>query len=117
VIPGPKIHVYAPGQTGYISIALTMSSSPDWRATPAMFPMAKQFVDPVGERVLVYDQPFRLRQDVTLALTPSLRQRAAAKESLVIAGALEYQACDDKVCYRPETIPVQWTVMLTPIEP
>ena len=82
-----------------------------------MFPTAKRFVDPVGERVQVYDQPFRIRQDVTLALTPSMRQRATAKESLVIAGALEYQACDDKVCYRPETIPVQWTVALTPIEP
>jgi len=32
-------------------------------------------------------------------------------------GTLHYQACDDKVCYRPETIPVQWTLSLTPIEP
>ena len=117
VMPGPKIHVYAPGQTGYISIALVMTASPDWRATPPMFPTATRFVDPLGERVQVYDRPFRVRQDVTLALTPSLRQRATAKEPLVIAGALEYQACDDKVCYRPETIPVQWTVALTPIEP
>jgi len=117
VTPGPRIHVYAPGQTGYISIALTMTASPDWVAAPPGFPTAKRFVDPAGERVRVYDQPFRIRQDVTLALTPSLRQRAIAKEALVVAGALEYQACDDKVCYRPETIPVQWTIALTPIEP
>ena len=117
VTPGPKIHVYAPGQTGYISIALTMTNSPDWMPAPPMFPAAKPFVDPVGERVQVYDQPFRIRQDVTLALTPSLRQRAVAKKALVVVGALEYQACDDKVCYRPETIPVQWTIALTPIEP
>jgi hypothetical protein len=34
---------------------------------------------------------------------------------LSITGELEYQACDDKVCYRPETIPVEWKVTLSPI--
>ena len=117
VTPGPKIHVYAPGQTSYIPIALKMDASPDFTAAAPIFPSAKRFVDPLGERVQVYDQPFRIRQDVTLTLTPSLRQRAAARESLTIAGAVEYQACDDKICYRPETIPVTWTISLTPIEP
>ena len=117
VTPGPKIHVYAPGQTGYISISLKMNDSSDWKATAALFPRATPFVDPVGERVQVFDKPFRITQDVTLTLTPAMRQRATARESLVVTGAFEYQACDDKVCYRPETIPVQWTVSLTPIEP
>ena len=117
VTPGPKIHVYAPGQTGYISISLKMNDSVDWKATAPLFPRATAFVDPLGERVQVFDKPFRITQDVTLTLTPAMRQRATARESLVVTGALEYQACDDKVCYRPETIPVQWTVSLTPIEP
>jgi len=117
VIPGPKIHVYAPGQSGYISIALTMNDSPDWKVVAPIFPRATPFVDPVGERVLVFDKPFRVHQGVTLTLTPSMRQRATAREALVVAGSFEYQACDDKVCYRPETIPVQWTLSLTPIEP
>ena len=115
--PGPKIHVYAPGQASYIPIALKMNDSPDWKATAAVFPQPTPFVDPVGERVLVFDRPFRITQNVTLTLTPSMRQRATARESLVVTGALEYQACDDKICYRPETIPVQWTLALTPIEP
>ena len=117
VIPGPKIHVYAPGQSGYISIALTMNDSPDWKAVAPIFPRATPFVDPVGERVQVFDKPFRVHQSVTLTLTPSMRQRATAREALVVAGSFEYQACDNKVCYRPETIPVQWTLSLTPIEP
>lgn len=115
VTPGPKIHVYAPGQTGYISIALKLESSPDYSAAAAAFPAAKPFVDPVGERVQVYDSPFRVGQNITLTLTPSMRERATARQSLVVKGALEYQACDDKVCYRPETIPVQWTIALTPL--
>ena len=117
VTPGPKIHVYAPGQSGYISIALTMNDSPDWKTVAPVFPRATPFVDPVGERVQVFDKPFRVNQSVTLTLTPAMRQRATARETLVVAGSFEYQACDDKVCYRPETIPVQWTLSLTPIEP
>ena len=117
VTPGPKIHVYAPGQTGYISIALKMNDSPDWKTAAPLFPRPSPFVDPVGERVQVFDKAFRVTQDLTLTLTPSMRQRATARESLVVAGSFEYQACDDKVCYRPETLPVQWTLSLTPIEP
>jgi hypothetical protein len=117
VTPGPKIHVYAPGQAGYIPVAVKMNDSPDWKAMPAVFPAAAPFTDPLGERVEVYAKPFRITQDVTLSLTPSMRQRGAAREVLAVSGSFEYQACDDKVCYRPETIPVQWTLTLTPIEP
>jgi len=53
---------------------------------------------------------------VTLTLTSSMRQRATNKETLTIAGHLEYQACDDKVCFRPETLALQWPIALTPIE-
>jgi hypothetical protein len=47
-------------------------------------------------------------------MTISLRQRAAARETLTILGQLRYQACDDAVCYRPETLPIAWTVELRP---
>ncbi len=117
VTPGPRIHVYAPGQTSYIPIALKMNDSPDWKVAAPVFPVPTPFVDPVGERVQVYDRPFRIAENVTLTLTPSMRQRATARESLVVAGVLEYQACDDKICYRPETLHVQWKIALTPIEP
>jgi hypothetical protein len=26
----------------------------------------------------------------------------------VLKGAFRYQACDDRVCYPPETVPVEW---------
>jgi hypothetical protein len=65
--------------------------------------------------VKVYEKPFRLLQDVTLALTPALRQRATAGDTLRLTGSLEYQACDDKVCYRPQAVPVEWTMKLVPL--
>ena len=117
VTPGTDIHVYAPGQKGYIAIELKLDPSADFKGGAVRFPSSREYYfAPLNERVQVFDRPFRILQDVTLALTPSLRQRATAKESLTITGTLEYQACDDKVCYRPDSVPLKWTIGLTPIE-
>jgi DsbC/DsbD-like thiol-disulfide interchange protein len=116
VTPGPKMHVYAPGQKGYIPIALTLTPDPAFKAHPIRFPASTTYhYKPLNETVQVYSTPFTIAQDVTIALTPDLRARAVKGDVLTIAGQLEYQACDDKVCYRPETIPVAWKVTLSPI--
>jgi hypothetical protein len=117
VTPLPKMHVYAPGQAGYIPITLTLDATPDVRLVhPMRYPPAGTYhFAPLRETVKVYEQPFRLVQDVTLALTPDLRQRAARGETLRLTGTLEYQACDDLVCYRPQSVPVEWTLTLVPL--
>lgn len=117
VTPGPRMHVYAPGQQGYIPIALTLTATPDVRIVHPMVypPPGTYYFAPLEETVKVYEKPFRLLQDVTLALTPALRKRATAGETLHLSGSLEYQACDDKVCYRPLTVPVEWTMRLVPL--
>lgn len=117
VTPGNKIHVYAPGQAGYIPIDLKLDPSADFKSALARYPPSRSFFfAPLKETVKVYDRPFRITQDITLALTPELRRRATNKETLAITGMLDYQACDDLVCYRPEDIAVQWAIALTPIE-
>jgi AhpC/TSA family/Thiol:disulfide interchange protein DsbD, N-terminal len=115
VAPGPSIHVYAPGQVGYIPVALTLEPSADYTTAPVVYP-APRPVTLLGERVKVYDTAFRLTQDVTMTLTRDMRQRAAAHETLTLKGTFTYQACDEKVCFPPETLPVAWTITLTPIE-
>jgi len=116
VTPGPKMHVYAPGQKGYIPIALTLTPDAAFSIHPVRFPASTIYhYKPLDETVQVYSAPFTLTQDVTIALTPETRARATRGEVLTIAGTLEYQACDDAVCYRPETIPVEWKVTLSPI--
>jgi DsbC/DsbD-like thiol-disulfide interchange protein len=117
VTPGSKIHMYAPGQQSYIPIALTLDETTDVKTMhPMVYPEpGTYYFAPLKETVRVYDKPFRLRQDVTLSLTASMRQRASAGETLRLGGTLEYQACDDKVCYRPQTIPVVWTLTLAPL--
>ena len=113
VLPAPRMHVYAPGQQNYISVELKLASSPHYKPAPPAFPAAKSlYLEAIRETVQVYDAPFRITQVVTLADTPDLRRRAAARETLAIAGTLRYQACDDAVCYRPETTPISWKVAL-----
>jgi hypothetical protein len=45
----------------------------------------------------------------------STRNALKDQASLTIGGALTYQACDDRLCYDPVTLPLSWTVGLKPI--
>lgn len=115
VTPGPKMLVYAPGQEGYIAVAIEFEPSNDYKAAPARFPASQPyFFAPTNETVKVYNKPFQIAQVVTIASTAALRKRAAAKDTLTITGALKYQACDDLVCYRPDSVPVIWKIALSP---
>ena len=65
---------------------------------------------PLKQTVDVYQQPFRLTQE--LAIDGSAAGRAALKgtSALTVKGTLTYQACDDKICFPPRTVPLTWTV-------
>jgi thiol:disulfide interchange protein len=120
VSPKSKMHVYAPGQEGYLAITVTLDADPAFTAGKATYPAGeKLFMKILNETQLVYAKPFRIVQDVTLALTREMRQRAALRlrsgqaadgASLTIKGTLRYQACDDKVCFRPVTVTTRWTL-------
>jgi hypothetical protein len=34
------------------------------------------------------------------------------QESVTLTGTLEYQACDDAICFNPVSLPLSWTVGL-----
>jgi hypothetical protein len=36
------------------------------------------------------------------------------RTTLTISGTFEYQACDDKVCFAPQSIPLNWTIGVKP---
>ena len=50
------------------------------------------------------------------AVVEELRKYAQAafrgKESISIEGSFDYQACDDKVCFNPVSVPLTWTMSL-----
>jgi hypothetical protein len=114
ITPGPKIHVYAPEQKDYIPVSLELQPSTDFKASPAKYPPSQPlFLAPINETARVYDKPFQIEQEITLAGSATLVRRAAAKDTLVVTGTLGYQACDDRVCYRPDSLEVTWKIGLT----
>ena len=115
VAPKPNIHVYAPGQEGFIPISLKLQDDASFTATKAKYPAGeKLFMKALNETQIVYAKPFRITQELKLAAAPDLAKRAANGESLTVKGSVRYQACDDKICFLPATVPVEWAVKLTP---
>jgi len=115
VTPGPGMHVYAPGASNYRVVSLAIEPQPFLSVLPIEFPPSDiYYFAPLDERVPVYQKPFRLLQEVVPAVTPEAQKAFAGKDSLTIVGTLEYQACDDAVCYNPVTVPLTWTVALRP---
>jgi DsbC/DsbD-like thiol-disulfide interchange protein len=100
VTPKPKIHVYAPGAADYQPIKLTIDPQPGLTVGELHYPKSTLLVNDV-EKVPVYDKRFRLVQDVSVP---------AKSATVTVKGRIEYQACDDAVCYKPASIPVSWTV-------
>jgi hypothetical protein len=64
----------------------------------------------------VYSKPFRLQRDFTLLATQEMQKLLAGMPSATITGALEYQACDDKVCFNPARVPFSFTVSLKSLD-
>jgi hypothetical protein len=117
VTPGPGMHVYAPGRHSYQVVASRIDAAPWLRVHPVAYPASEIYhFKPLDERVEVYQKPFRLVQDVTILATPEVQKLLAGRPSVTIAGRFEYQACDDKLCYTPQSVPVQWTLPLRPLD-
>ena len=117
VAPASRVHVYAPGASGYKPVALTLRPQPGVLVKATQFPKSEDyFFRPLKEHVPIYQHPFRIVQDVML--DPSKEGTAVLKDvtTLTIAGTFEYQACDDKVCFSPQTIPLSWGIGVKPLD-
>jgi len=103
--PNPGVHVYAPGAKDYLPVKVTLKPQSELKAGKITYPKSDMmFFAPLNETVPVYQKAFRLEQEVTLAKT------VKAGSTVAVAGTLEFQACDDKVCFVPESVPVSWTI-------
>ena len=117
VRPAPSVHVYAPGASGYQPVRLTLNAQLGVVVRAAQFPEPEDyFFKPLNEHVPVYQRPFRIVQDVML--DPSKDGSAALKDvtALTITGTFEYQACDDTVCFAPQSIPLSWPITVKPLD-
>jgi hypothetical protein len=103
VTPNANIHVYAPGTKDFIPITVKFDPQSSIKLGKLTYPKSETmtFAD---EKVPVFQKPFRLTQEVTL------KGDLKAGTSIPITAMVDFQACDDKVCYPPESAPVSWTL-------
>jgi cytochrome c biogenesis DsbD-like protein len=107
VVPKARMHVYAPG-SNYRPIKITIEPQPALTIGETAYPRAESYYfKPLNETQPVYQAPFRLQVALTVGEIETSGGRAS---TITVAGALDYQACDDRVCYLPESIPVRWTM-------
>jgi hypothetical protein len=117
VVPASHVHVYAPNASGYIPVAVRIQPQRGLVERAARLPKPDDyFFKPLNEHVPVYQAPFRIVQDVML--DPSKEGAAALKDvtKMTIAGSFDYQACDDTVCFPPQSIPLSWTIGVKPLD-
>jgi len=114
----PETHVYAPGTRGYKPIELVIEPAPNLEFRPAVYPDSKiLFMPAIQERVPVFEGNFRIRQDVTVSSAAEFSgSLGTAGKTLTIHGTLHYQACDNKTCFLPNTVPVEWQLHVLPLD-
>jgi hypothetical protein len=106
----PKMHVYAPGVEGYIPVDWEMEEVSGITNYAAAYPASETLHLPaINESVPVYQGRFHMVRDVMIGQPKEIQHLLNAQGELVIKGSFRYQACDDKICYLPKTIPLEWT--------
>jgi peroxiredoxin len=117
VKPYDGIHVYAPGAKDYKIINFRMDPSPILTARALQYPASDIYhFKPLDEHVPVFLKPFRLVQSMALNTSPDARAALKGVETITISGSLEYQACDDRLCFTPRSIPVSYTVKVRQLD-
>lgn len=112
------IHVYAPGTPGYKPIELIIDSVPNLDFRPAVYPPSKVlFMPAIKERVPVFEGTFPIRRDVKVSSVAKFSSSLApAGQTFSIKGMLRYQACDDKTCFLPKDVPLEWQLTVMPLD-
>jgi Disulphide bond corrector protein DsbC len=97
-------------------VRVAFDPQPWLRVHPLQYPPSAIYhFKPLDERVEVYQKPFRLVQDVTILATPEAQQLLASVQQVTLTGRFEYQACDDKVCFAPTSVPMSWVLQVKPL--
>ncbi len=116
----PGVHVYSPGVAGYKPIQLVLHPSGGIEPAPANYPSSKMlYLEAIKEQVSVFEGKFRITQDVTVPFSKArdgLRAKIGAGKTVSIAGELQYQACDQTICYPPTSVPVKWELKVQPLD-
>jgi hypothetical protein len=105
-----QIHIQSnkPRDPAFFPTALVLTPPAGVTVTSTAYPPAVDFAqEGQAEPLAVFEKTF--------TVTATIAVDASAKPGeLTIPGRFDYQACDDKVCYRPIKTAVTWTLTVAP---
>jgi hypothetical protein len=105
VTPNPSIHIYAEGAKDFTPVSLVLTPNSVIAAGRPKYPKPDMALAPgATDAVPAYKQAFRIAMPVTIKST------AKPGDVISIAGAVNYQACDDRLCYPVTAAPLAWKV-------
>jgi hypothetical protein len=82
-----------------------------------IFPQSERLHLPgIDETVPAYTGRFRLTRDVTIGAADKVKPLLDGSGQFTLEGSLRYQACDDRVCYIPQNLPVTWTLQFQDLD-
>jgi hypothetical protein len=106
----PEIHIQSdkPRDPAFFPTALVLTPPAGLTVTATTYPKAVDFrQEGQPEPLAVFEKTFTVTVSVAIA--------ASVKPGeLIVPGRFDYQACDDKVCYRPIKTDVKWTLAVAP---
>jgi hypothetical protein len=53
---------------------------------------------------------------MSVSASPETRAALTGLDHVTIAGTFEYQACDDRLCFTPQSVPFSFVVGLRPLD-
>lgn len=114
VDPLPGVHAYGPDVGGgYQGLVLAIAPPAHVLSHAPVYPPAARLHLPWTHEVLTgYTHPIRVSVDISLGTRIELAPMIEAGQGLRIPGELRLQACDNRLCWAPETIALAWHVGL-----
>ena len=106
----PGMHVYAPGVQGYIPIDWQLEAGgAAAKQHPFKYPASEMLrLEAIGETVPVYRGRVRIVREITFGQETALQPLVTANGELIVKGSFRYQACDDRKCYVPQDVALEW---------
>ncbi|MCC6585321.1 MAG: redoxin domain-containing protein [Bryobacterales bacterium] len=110
----PGMHVYAPGvQDSYKPIDWKIQESPAWVTLAGSYPKGRLLrLRAINETVPVYQGKFRLTREVVVGQPKEIAAALTPDRELKVQAWFYYQACDDKICYAPVTVPLDYRLYI-----
>jgi hypothetical protein len=111
------VHVYSPEVKGYKPIVLSIQPTTDVVPVGLTYPRSQiLYLEAIHEHVPVFEGEFRIVYEVTVSRSREFLAALGNGKEVAVTGELKYQACDERVCYPPASLPVSWKLQVLPLD-